>query len=237
MRTVTQLSLLIAGIILTLAVYAVSDNPIISQDTTQLDASAGVPAWVYPHARQLGPYQTVIHAPQIVDWDEFTQFKVLQVVEVSDPDRDKPVLANISLSGKTSVNLDERIVTMTDIQVDDITFANQGTPGIEKELRATAQIEKLEMPVDIFLYSLATGAVDLPSAQGLSESPPIIKAAQSPTLLLFINGDPVKQTIEKTGLELVVNANWPLIFDADSKQYYLLNKGDWQQAAELVGCQ
>lgn len=115
MGTVTQLSLLIAGFTLTLAVCTDSDSPIKSMDTTQNETPAEVPAWVYPHARQLGSYQVVIHAPQIVDWDEFKQFKALQVVEVSDPDRDKPILANISLSGKTSVNLDERIVTMTDI--------------------------------------------------------------------------------------------------------------------------
>ena len=130
MRIVNQLNLLISGTVLALAAFVSAENQSNKADTTQIDASAEVPAWVYPHARQLGPYQTVIHAPQIVDWDDFKQFKVLQVVEVSDPDRDKPILANINLSGKTSVNLDERIVTMTDIQVDDITFVNQETPGI-----------------------------------------------------------------------------------------------------------
>ncbi len=235
MGTVIQLNLFIICIILMPAVYADSDNPSNKIDTSQIDASAEVPAWIYPRARQLGPYQTVIHAPQIVEWDKFKQFKVLQVVEVSDPDRDKPILANLSLSGNTSVDLDQRIVTMTDIQVDRITFVNQGTPGIEKQLRATAQIEKLEMPVDIFLYWLATGAVDLPAAEGLSESPPIIKVVNSPTLLLFVNGDPVKQTIEKSRLELVINANWPVIFDASSRLYYLLNKGFWLQATELAG--
>lgn len=58
MGTVIQLNLLIICIILTPAVYAKSDDTSTIMDTTQIDASAEVPAWIYPRARQLGPYQT-----------------------------------------------------------------------------------------------------------------------------------------------------------------------------------
>jgi hypothetical protein len=91
------------------------------------------------------------------------------------------------------------------------------------------------MPVDIFLYSLATGAIDVAPAEGLSETPPLIKVTHSPTLLLFINGEPARQSIEMTRLELIINANWPTIFDPDSETYYLLNKDIWQQATDLAG--
>ena len=58
MGTVIQLNLLIICIILMPAVYADSDNPSNKMDASQIDASAEVPAWIYPRARQLGPYQT-----------------------------------------------------------------------------------------------------------------------------------------------------------------------------------
>lgn len=251
MKRIAQAMLIMFGIVFALAACAestitttktdstanesVAAKSSVDQNSEQVETSTREPLWNFPRSRSLGANEVVMHAPQIVQWSDFKRFEALMAVEVNIQGKDKPILANVGLSGNTSVKLDQRIVIVTDPQVDSVTFVSHGSPEIEQQLRGAIQNNRLEIPVDIFLYSLATGAVDLPPDEGLSKEPPFIKVVQSPTLLLFINGDPVRQSIENTGLELVINANWPTIFDADSDQYYLLNKDVWQQAADLAG--
>ncbi len=193
------------------------------------------PSWKFPQTRTLGENTLVLHAPQIVKWDEFKRYEALMAVELTTAGTNKPILASLELSGETLVDLDERTVIVTNPRVDKVNFVNEGTPEIEEALRGATQNNRLEIPVDIFLFSLASDAVDLPETDGLSQTPPVIKIMESPTLLLFVNGDPVKQNIENTSLSLVVNANWPVVHDASEDQYYLLNKDTWQSSPDLAG--
>jgi hypothetical protein len=243
MKKNTQATLMALAVTLTLFACTgskthLADATIAGTDAKELPViqdQAPEPDWNFPKSRSLGADKIVIHAPQIVKWSDFSHFEALMAVEVNILGEDEPILASLLVSGKTSVKLNQRIVIVTEPVVESVTFVNDGTVEVEERLKGAMQRNRLEIPVDIFLYSLATGAVDLPQAEGLSDQPPTIKVAKTPTLLLFINGDPVRKPIEETSLELVINANWPTVFDAGSKLYYLLNKNAWQQAAELSG--
>ena len=85
-----------------------------------------------------------------------------------------------------------------------------------------------------------------PPPPGFNTAPPPIYVADSPTLLLFVNGTPVLTKVEQTGLELVVNANFPMLRDTASGTYYLITgpqrlqardalAGPWTKATDLPG--
>ena len=82
--------------------------------------------------------------------------------------------------------------------------------------------ERVEIPLDMFLLYLSDDVLETPPPQGFNTAPPPIYVADSPTLLLFVNGKPVLTPVEKTGLELVVNANFPVLRDTASGTYYLI---------------
>jgi hypothetical protein len=54
-----------------------------------------------------------------------------------------------------------------------------------------------------------------------------------PTILLQLDGPPVRAAIPKTSLEFVVNTNWPLFLDKASSKYYLFTEKQWLAAPRL----
>ena len=91
------------------------------------------------------------------------------------------------------------------------------------------------MPLDHFLAYVAD-EVFLPQAApaGFNTSPPPILVRSTPTALLFVNGAPVPSAVPNTGLEVIVNANWPLYRHAASGgTYYLLARDCWLMSGTL----
>jgi hypothetical protein len=69
----------------------------------------------------------------------------------------------------------------------------------------------------------------------LRNDPPFIFVSYAPAILLGIDGDPVLSEIPKTDLKFVVNTMWPLFFDKNNSQYYLLLNNIWLTAGDLHG--
>ena len=87
----------------------------------------------------------------------------------------------------------------------------------------------------MFLLYLSDDVLETPPPKGFNTAPPPIYVADTPTLLLFVNGKPVLTPVEKTGLELVVNANFPVLRDTASGTYYLITGPQRLKAADLKG--
>ncbi|MFH1981662.1 MAG: hypothetical protein ABIL58_07455, partial [Pseudomonadota bacterium] len=69
---------------------------------------------------------------------------------------------------------------------------------------------------------------------GFSTAPPAIRVASAPTLLLFVNGQPVLTEVAGTGLQVVANANWPTFKDPAGKgTFYLLDRDLWLSSPKL----
>jgi hypothetical protein len=85
----------------------------------------------------------------------------------------------------------------------------------------------LDVPLDLFLAHLADEVLAGPAPAGFNTTPPPIVVRSSPTILLFVNGQPVPSPIAGTKLELVVNSNWPLLRDSATGSHYLLERDRW----------
>jgi hypothetical protein len=196
------------------------------------EAPAAGERWTYPRERTIDGRRVVVHAPQIRSWPQFERFTAQVALELPDGDAKYAV---IDLSGDTAVDKEARLVKVAHPKVDRVTFT--GTPGAEQEsgIRAAVEREPLEVPLDVFLYYLADGVIESPPPDGFNTDPPPIHVVETPTYLLLINGEAVTSAIGKSGLELVVNANFPVVRDTADGRFYLLTGKYRYTAAKLAG--
>jgi hypothetical protein len=208
-----------------------------SQAGPPLVAVDGAPSWEFPQRRETRGYSLLIHAPQVRSWTGFEQFEALSAVELTRPDGAAPVVGTISIKGATEIDRDARIVNVLNPVIDEAMFAGDAsaeTQQVVRELVATRAA--LQVPLDLFLASLADDVLSDPPPPGFSTTPPPIHVASKPTLLLFVNGPPVLSDVADSGLKLVVNANWPTFQDASGAgDYYLLYRDLWLSSDQLEG--
>jgi hypothetical protein len=191
--------------------------------------------WQYPRERVTPEGKRVIvHAPQIRSWDRFEHFTAQVAVEFLDEADAR--YGVIDLSGVTTVDHEARLVKVPKPKVDRVSFSGgKGTPEQEQKIRAAVESDPLEIPLDVFLYYLADGVLETPPPAGFNDSPPTIYVVQSPAFLLFIDAQPVPSAIAGTGLETIVNANFPVFRDTKSGTFYLLTGEYRYSAAQAAG--
>ncbi len=192
-------------------------------------------SFVYPQERIYGPHKAILHAPQISAWPEFGKLEGAMAIEFYPNGGDSRLLATMSFSGKTQVDLAERLVHVTEPVIETIKFAAANTAAYESAIRDGARKGAFDVPLDLFLLSLDDSILDRPPPPGFSKDPPGILVSTAPAIVLFINGSPVLTDLPETGLKWVVNSNWPLVTDAKSSVYYLLDREVWLTAKKLSG--
>ncbi len=199
------------------------------------DAPLQTEPWHYPRERIVEGNRVVIYTPQIRSWPDFTRFDAVVAFEFYPKDGSAAHYGTTTISGATEVDLDKRLVIVTEPKVDDVTFADKGTDAYDIAMTNIVFRERVEIPLDMFLLYLSDDVLETPPPPGFNTAPPPIYLADSPTLLLFINGKPVLTSVEQTGLELVVNANFPVLRDTASGTYYLITGPQRLKANDLAG--
>jgi hypothetical protein len=129
--------------------------------------------------------------------------------------------------------MDRRIVTIHSPRVTDVTFTNPVPDEYTSAVMDATTRTSLDVRLDLFLAYLADEVLSQPAPAGFNTEPPPIVVRSSPTALLFVNGAPILSAIPNTGLEIIVNANWPLFRHAAGGTYYLLARDRWLASAQL----
>ena len=113
------------------------------------------------------------------------------------------------------------------------------TPNDEKSFAAEIEREapkwNLTLPLDALTAALDQVQAERTAADDLKAEPPKVVFATEPTVLVVLDGQPIRGPIENSGVESVVNTPYPLFYDTGSKRYYLTNGAVWYQTTELVG--
>jgi hypothetical protein len=194
----------------------------------------GTPSWVYPQRRESEGYSILIHAPQVRSWTDFASIEASSAIELTPPGADKPVFGTVSITGATEIDQQARIVRVVSPKIDGIRFAEDVPPAYDQAVhKLIATRAALDVPLDLFLAYLADDVLSSPPPSGFSTEPPPIYVASAPTMLVWVNGEPVLADYEETGLKVVVNANWPLFQDPATGTYYLLNRDLWLASSRL----
>ena len=187
----------------------------------------------FPQQRVVDGYTLTIQAPQVRAWPEFRQFSSTIAFALTPKGETTPQYGTATVTGDTVVDMDERVVTIHSPRVTDVTFADAVPAAYTAAVTDATTRESLAVPVDIFLAHLANDVLTTRPPVGFNTSPPPIIVRSTATALLFVDGTPVTQPVANTNLELLVNANWPLLHHRDSGQYYLLARKHWLTSSRL----
>lgn len=199
--------------------------------------AAGVTAdvrWQYPRERTVEGRRIIVHAPQIRSWDKFERFQAQVAVEFVD-EKVGAKYGVVEVSGDTVVDMKERLVRIAQPKVDRITFTGEPAADQEANVRLDVESEPLEVPLDVFLFHLAGDVLESPPPAGFNAEAPPIYVVEQPAFLLFVNGQAVTAPLGDSGLEVVVNANFPTLRETASGTYYLLSGKHRYSASKLGG--
>ncbi|QCP52834.1 hypothetical protein FAZ95_27335 [Trinickia violacea] len=135
----------------------------------------------------------------------------------------------------TDVDVDSHTVLLSHPQITGTSFPDTDP--------ATAQ--KLDQLVRKFLNPQASLTISVdrliasvekknaPPIAAVKNDPPTIFVSFGPAILLFVDGEPILAPIQNSDLAFVVNASWPLFFDAAGHQYYLFTGQSWMTSTDL----
>jgi hypothetical protein len=193
------------------------------------------PSFEYPQKRMIEGHGLVVHAPQIRSWPDFERFEAWVALEFTPSGESTPRYVTASLSGRTQVDLDKRLVHVNEPRIDQVLFAVEAPAEYTEVIKRAIIRERLDVPLDLFLSALAEGVLETKSAAGFNTKPPPIHVKEKPTILLYINGQLALQPLETTGLQILVNANWPTFKNPTDGSHYLLAHDLWLKASKLDG--
>jgi hypothetical protein len=192
----------------------------------------------YPRVVELSGSVLKIHHPVIDQWDDYATVEGWIPVEVTLAGSKTEYVGAVRARAATSVNLAKRLVTLSDQEVLEVRFSNTEVPKQANELALKAIRDVPHVVVlDALLGVLADDfepPAQKPNPGTLSYQPPRIVVATEPTQVLLIDQEPVLAPISGTGLEFVVNTDWPLFRHPESGNWYLINGDAWQTHSMLA---
>jgi hypothetical protein len=141
----------------------------------------------------------------------------------------------VELYGRTTVDNVQKMVLIDNLKIKKTHF-----PSLDPATAAQMdQLVRRFLPpaVTITLHQLVACVPKSGSAPGvqLKNDPPVIYVSYKPAILLDVDGEPVRGSIQNGKLEYVVNTRWPLYFDPPSSLFYLLAGDQWLAAPSLQG--
>jgi hypothetical protein len=179
----------------------------------------------------------VVYQPQS-DTFEGNKLSGRAAVSVTPTDQE-PVFGVVWFEARLETDRDERMAT-----VDDVAVTRVGFPGADEEHQeALAGLLEREIPaweldisMDRLLTDLELADTRRRAAEGLNMEPPIIVFSTEPAILVTIDGEPRMQQIEGSEHMRILNTAFTIIFDRDSRSYYLgAGEDQWYSAPEYEG--
>jgi hypothetical protein len=200
----------------------------------------------WPREIQIESAEAVIYQPQLESFAG-NQLRGRAAMSLRMPGAEDPVFGTAWLEARVDTDLDTRLVTLRSLEVPRVRFAG----ATEAEQASIASLlEKhipewnLEMSLDRLLAGMEEIEEREQTAAGFDNSPPEILTAQSPTVLVTIDGEPKFWPISGSELQSVVNSAFfivqaqsggPLYLYAGNETWYTANEltGEWQVATKV----
>jgi hypothetical protein len=192
-------------------------------------AAAEDPGW--PRTFERKGQSVVMHQPQVDDWKDYEKITFRAAIAVTESPVAKPIYGVLAVKANTKVNLETRMVLMTDLEPE-VRFADK----VEKEEDRLEKLvlqeivprkEWIEVSLDrVFAYRTESDVQKKREVE-VSLDPPQIFYSASPAIIVMFMGKPEFKPIKGTTLLFATNTNWDAFFDTADSRYYLLNGESW----------
>jgi hypothetical protein len=206
------------------------------KETRTAEDQASAPDEDWPRQIAKDGNRLTYYQPQIDSWKDYRQLDG-RVAIVLTPAGGESVTGMVILQAQTDTDLEDRTVVIHDIRVMSALFPSLDEETQEK-MRAMSENLLPKQAVPISLDRMLAAAEDqTPSGKpsALKSVAPKIFVSTEPSILLLVDGEPIKAPIPQSSVEIIVNANWDLFFDTVGRRFYLSQPPLWLQASALDG--
>jgi hypothetical protein len=180
----------------------------------------------------------VIYQPQIASWTDQKHIVAYSAVSYTPKGAPKAALGTIRLESDTSVALNERLVSFSDLKITEPNFATLTRDELRtavEEIVATVKPDERVIALDRVLANVDTSQIIPKNVDGVKADPPAIFFSQTPAVLVNVDGEPIWSPIPQNDLTTAVNTNWDLFQHGPTKTFYLRNDRVWLKAADVNG--
>jgi hypothetical protein len=149
-----------------------------------------------------------------------------------------PEFGAMWFTARVSTDRDARIVTVQNVTIKQVKLPNSAG---EQETKFGQVIEQqvpgmnLMLSLDQLEATVGVIQKEKQETQQLDNSPPNIVFVNTPTTLVVLDGQPKLQATQDNGVMAVINTPFVLLFDGNSKRYFLKAGEFWMVAPDVTG--
>lgn len=186
-----------------------------------------------------------IFEPQIEHWKAFERLEFYCAIAVAEYPRDSEtsaqrewIFGTMHASAATEVSLDDRLVVLSDQQIESITFADVTDEEAAEFAKIVTAAAPADRPQTISLDRLVA-AIDASEADvrrvPVEFAPPRIVWSDREAILVTFTGMPRFKPVSRDNAAILfaINTNWDVFLDSASGRYYLLDDQVWLTTKEL----
>jgi hypothetical protein len=162
----------------------------------------------------------------------------IMAVSVTPTGQTEPVFGAVRLSVRVVTDRDTRRVDIVDLEVTEVLF----TEATDEQKRKLVEVIEASMPesnitisLDRFLTIIDAVEREQRLGEQLQADPPKIIFANTPAVLVSIDGEPRLRQIENTELRRVVNTPFFIALAPETSSYYLYGEDIWFAAKKVEG--
>ncbi|MGZ5135002.1 MAG: hypothetical protein ACXWCG_07625, partial [Flavitalea sp.] len=177
-----------------------------------------------------------MYQPQVESWEKYKKLDFRYAFSLK-PNQGKEVLGVLYGNADTDANMETHRVLINNMSVSKINFPSLDDDSgkkMEVIVRSFFPPDR-SLVMSIEQVVACTPKKDSAKTVNVINNPPVIFSSKKPTILLALEGSPVKAAASKENIESVVNANYPLFFDVPDSSWYLYDGLEWQKSKEPAG--
>ncbi len=183
-------------------------------------------------------FHIVVYQPQVDSWKK-DRLEGRAAVTATKAGSSQEAFGIITLSARTDVDKETRMVALADLKVTSASFpgAKPEQGDLEKAVRDSLPNWPKVIALDRLLADLSINGATLEGqSTGLKNDPPKIIVSQVPTVLILIDGEPVLNAVGGSiKYTRVINTPALMLFDTSAMRYYLDGGNLWMTSASLTG--
>lgn len=177
-----------------------------------------------------------IYQPQLDAWDGYL-FSAHAAVAVTEKGAQNPLYGVIAFDALTQVDKTERLVTFENLQINSVRFPSE--PDKQEIFRQRLQLRLGDLVRVIALDRVEAGLALLDAREIGAEIPvkndaPNIVFSYQPAVLIYVDGEPVYETIKDVNYQRVLNTKVLMLRNSQGTLYLRMMQG-WLQAKKITG--
>jgi uncharacterized membrane protein YgcG len=204
---------------------------------TEQPAAPAAPVTSWPQQLDAPDGLITLYQPQPTKLDGNT-LTARAAVSLTLPNSADPQFGAMWFTAQVFTDRDARTVQIQNVAIRQIKLPNS-TPDQEKQFSTAIEQHvpsmNLMLSLDQLESTLGLVQKEREEAKQLDNSPPKIVFASTPTTLVVLDGPPKLQETQTQGVMAVINTPFILLFDMQSKRYFLKAGDTWMVATDVTG--